>query len=88
METHGKKALFVMPNIAKYHGVARRGHLEVISLDASDSKLIQEIIQIRQNSKVKFPDAIIAATALQQQATLVSNDGVFKRISGLSWQTF
>lgn len=65
-----------------------KNRVEVISLDASDSDMLQEIIRIRQNFNVKLPDAIIAANAIQQQATLLSNDFIFKRVSDLSLQTF
>lgn len=62
--------------------------VETISLDASDAPLLQQIIQIRQGFNLKLPDAIVAATAIQQQATLLSNDTLFKRVTGLSLQTF
>lgn len=67
---------------------AFKSRVEVLGLDASDTLMIQEIVQLRQTFQVKLPDAIIAACALQQQATLLSNDSIFQRVSGLSRQTF
>lgn len=65
-----------------------KNRVETTSLDAANTVLLQQIIQIRQGYNLKLPDAIIAATALQQQATLLSNDAMFKRVTGLSLQTF
>ncbi|GHT15540.1 hypothetical protein AGMMS4956_15740 [Bacteroidia bacterium] len=43
----------------------------------------QLTIQIKQAAKVKLPDAIIAATALQQGLTLVTADKEFSKIKNL-----
>jgi predicted nucleic acid-binding protein len=43
----------------------------------------QLAIKIRQNVHVKLPDALIAATALQQNLTLVTADKGFNRIADL-----
>jgi tRNA(fMet)-specific endonuclease VapC len=65
-----------------------KGRVEVVSLDASNDDLLQKIILIRQNFNLKLPDAIIAASAIHEQATLISNDAVLHRVAGLSLQTF
>ncbi|TAK42192.1 MAG: type II toxin-antitoxin system VapC family toxin [Saprospiraceae bacterium] len=65
-----------------------KNRVEIISLDAADTALLQQIIQLRRGFNLKLPDTIIAATALQRQAALLSNDAVFRRISSLSLQTF
>lgn len=65
-----------------------KNRVEIISLDATDTGLLQQIIHIRRSSNVKLPDAIIAAIAIQQQVTLLSNDAVFHRVADLSFQTF
>ena len=45
-------------------------------------------IQLRRNNKkLKLPDAVIAASAIQQQAVLLTNDQIFSAIDGLSYQT-
>jgi predicted nucleic acid-binding protein len=43
----------------------------------------QLTIQIKQAAKVKLPDAIIAATAIQQGLTLVTADKGFSKIKNL-----
>ena len=49
-----------------------------------DLDVVEETIQIRQLYKTKLPDAIIAATALVNNCTLVSrNISDFKNIAGL-----
>lgn len=65
-----------------------KNRIEVLSLEASNASFLQEIIQIRQNFNIKLPDAIIAASAIQSQSTLVSNDAIFSRVTGLGLQTF
>ena len=44
----------------------------------------QETIRLRQQYKIKLPDAIIAATAIVEGFTLVTADKGFKNIEGLS----
>ena len=44
-------------------------------------------INIRQTKKIKLPDAIIAATAIHYKLPLLSGDGGFKNISGLTLVT-
>jgi tRNA(fMet)-specific endonuclease VapC len=65
-----------------------KNRIEVISLDTNASVLIQTICQVRQTHRLKLPDSIIAATALTNQATLLTNDAMFSRINGLNVQTF
>lgn len=49
------------------------------------SEVIDRAIQLRRQVKIKAPDAIVAATALLQQAELVTrNTSDFKKISGLA----
>ena len=43
----------------------------------------QLAINIRQNTRMKLPDALIAATALQHNLTLVSADKGFCKIANL-----
>ncbi|MEI6184678.1 MAG: type II toxin-antitoxin system VapC family toxin [Bacteroidota bacterium] len=44
----------------------------------------KETIRIRQQYKIKLPDAIIAATAIVEGFTLVTADKGFRKIKGLS----
>lgn len=57
-----------------------------INKDAEN--LVNEIVNIRKKHKLKLPDAIIAATALTNHATLITNDREFSKIQTLKIRTF
>jgi len=44
---------------------------------------MENIIAIRSSYKLKLPDAVIAATAIYKNATLISNDKHFQNINTL-----
>jgi len=46
-------------------------------------KVVAECVQIRRSRKIKTPDAIIAATAIVYNLTLITNDNDFKNIKHL-----
>ena len=56
----------------------------MIGLSASDQNLHQRIINIRKELKLKLPDAIILATALEHQAMLITNDDSLLESGGTS----
>ena len=57
--------------------------VEIIGIDA---KIVEKTIYIRKTYKLKLPDAIIAATALVYDYTLISdNDKDFKPIKALKY---
>jgi predicted nucleic acid-binding protein len=57
---------------------------EVIPL--VDADIVERAIQIRRDTKLKLPDAVIAATALVRGLILVSrNEKDFGRVSGLAY---
>ncbi|MBE9211740.1 type II toxin-antitoxin system VapC family toxin [Plectonema cf. radiosum LEGE 06105] len=58
--------------------------VEVINLVASNNLLIEQIIQIRLQYRVKLPDAIIASTGLQVRASLVTNDRELTKVTSLT----
>ncbi|MCF2147260.1 type II toxin-antitoxin system VapC family toxin [Desmonostoc muscorum LEGE 12446] len=58
--------------------------VEVINLVASDTVLIEKIIEIRQQYRLKLPDAVIAAMTIQNSATLVTADQEFAKVSILT----
>jgi predicted nucleic acid-binding protein len=62
--------------------------IEVLPLSKTDEDLIEQISKIRIQHKLKLPDAIIAAKAMQHKATLISADKDFKRIEKLNWVSF
>jgi predicted nucleic acid-binding protein len=45
--------------------------------------VVTECVQIRRSRKIKTPDAIIAATAIVYDLTLITNDNDFKNIRHL-----
>ena len=58
--------------------------VEVIDLSCQNRTLIKQIISIRLQYSLKLPDAIIAATAIQIRAKLVTRDVQLNRISELT----
>ena len=58
--------------------------IEVIDLSSQNSFLIEEIIFVRQQYRLKLPDAIIAAMAIQNSAQLVTRDIQLNRITELT----
>ena len=57
--------------------------VEVIGLS---EEIIQRTIEVRRSYKIKLPDAVIAATAIVHDLTLISrNDDDFKKIDNLKY---
>jgi len=52
----------------------------VLSLSAD---VVKQCVLIRRSKKIKTPDAIIAATAIVHQLTLITNDNDFRNIQKL-----
>lgn len=65
-----------------------KNRVEMIDLQAADDKMLARIIEIRKSSSVKLPDAIIAASAIENNATLLTQDTAFSRILFLSVEGF
>ncbi len=59
-----------------------KSKVSVVYVEA-DKKLINSIITIRQEYKLKLPDSIIAASAILNDAKLLTNDKDFKKIKAL-----
>lgn len=57
--------------------------VHIIDVADENGELILLITKIRMKKKLKLPDAIIAATALQSKATLITADTSFKHIPNL-----
>lgn len=58
--------------------------VEVLGLVAIDAVLIEKIIEIRQQHRLKLPDAVIAAMAIQNSASLVTADREFAKVTLLT----
>lgn len=61
--------------------------IETVNID-SDIANILSISDLRKNSKLKLPDAIIADCAVQNQLTLITNDKHFAKVENLSLLNF
>jgi predicted nucleic acid-binding protein len=48
-----------------------------------DAQIKQYAIHIKQNVKMKLPDAIVAATAIKNNLPLVTADKDFKKVANL-----
>ena len=53
-----------------------------------DRAISERVISLRKKSKIKLPDAIICATAIENGATLYSNDKRLGRIKDLDIKSF
>ena len=49
-----------------------------------DEKISYKVIELKQNNKIKLPDAIICATALLNNSGLITNDIRLKSIKDLN----
>ncbi|WP_333355265.1 type II toxin-antitoxin system VapC family toxin [Microcoleus sp. N3A4] len=58
--------------------------VEVLGLVAMDGVLIDKIVEIRQQHRLKLPDAVIAAMAIQNSASLVTADREFGKVTILT----
>ena len=58
--------------------------VEVIDLSSQNSSVVEQIIFIRQQYRLKLPDAIIAAMAIQHSAKLVTRDVRLSKIAELT----
>jgi predicted nucleic acid-binding protein len=71
-------------NIPQQEWQQLQGFIQIAVIYSLESSIVAQTIALRQNHKLKTPDAIIAATALTHDLTLITrNVADFKNISGL-----
>ncbi|MEM0981350.1 MAG: PIN domain-containing protein [Cyanobacteria bacterium P01_H01_bin.58] len=58
--------------------------VQVIDLASGDESLIRMIVEMRQQYRLKLPDAIIAAISLHHSASLMTADQAFKKVNELT----
>jgi predicted nucleic acid-binding protein len=58
--------------------------VEIVGLTGGDELLVEKIIEIRQQYRLKLPDAVIAAMTIQNSASLVTADQEFAKINTLT----
>ncbi|HWB54515.1 MAG TPA: PIN domain-containing protein [Tepidisphaeraceae bacterium] len=57
--------------------------VEVIDIRSTDQSFLDLIVKIRQETKPRLPDAIIAATAVHHDASVVTADTVLAKMTRL-----
>ncbi len=57
--------------------------VDVVGLDRAEPALIDRIVDLRQQYRVKLPDAIIAATAVERSATLITDEGQLRKLAAV-----
>lgn len=60
--------------------------INIFYLSDKEEAIFKETIKIRKKYKLKLPDALIAATAIINNATLISADDAFSKIFNLKFQ--
>jgi hypothetical protein len=63
----------------------RETAIEFCSIILLNSRIKAKAIELKRKVKIAIPDAIIAATAIEEGLTLVTADKGFKRIKGLQF---
>ena len=57
--------------------------VEVVGLGRTERALIDRIVSLRSQYRLKLPDAIIAATAIERDATLITDDRQLRKLSAI-----
>lgn len=72
---------WINPDKAKEQIV--KAFIEDATVLALTPAIVTQCISIRRSRKIKTPDAIMAATAIVHNLTIITSDSDFKNISGL-----
>lgn len=72
--------LLSYPNLSKSEEERIKDFIESVDVMGLSSGIKGETIRLRKNYKIKLPDAIICATALSLNASLLTFDSSFKKI--------
>jgi hypothetical protein len=74
------------PSVIEYEAFINEAFINSSIIVELTRDVVEKTIEIKKERKIKLPDAIIAATALVHDFTLVSrNDADFKRIPDLKY---
>jgi hypothetical protein len=74
------------PNLsANDRGIFQRfaDSVDVVGLDRAERSLIDRVVSLRAQYRLKLPDAIIAATAIERGATLITDDRQLRNLSAV-----
>ena len=62
--------------------------LSLMQIKYLNSNIVQRVIALRKKQKIKLPDAIICATAIEEEAYLLTNDIHLKSVTSLKFKSF
>ena len=62
--------------------------LSLLHIKYLNSDIVQKVIALRKKQKIKLPDAIISATAISEDAYLLTNDSRLKTVENLKVKEF
>ena len=79
--------LLSFPALTSSEEALLRSTLARVAVYGIDRDTKEEAIRLRRQSRLKLPDAIIAATAIRHQAVLVTNDNELQKVPGLKSQS-
>ena len=57
--------------------------VDVVGLDRTEGALIDRIVSLRAQYRLKLPDAIIAATAIERHAILITDDEQLRKLKAV-----
>ena len=60
--------------------------IEIFRVTRENKELVKQVVPIRKKYKIKLPEAVIAATALVNNATLISAGNIFSKVHNLKFQ--
>ena len=72
-----------VPGLSKKESGIRQSALDFCTIIPLTNSIKNEAIRLKQEFKVKLPDAVIAATALTEGYTLITADNGFRRFTSL-----
>lgn len=61
-----------------------KNRVHLIDLESADTAMVNDIVTLRRTANLKLPDAIIAAAALRNSATLITEDQDFQSVKNLA----
>lgn len=75
--------LLSYPSLCENEETKIRSFLSDVSIIDINATVKDETIKLRRAYLMRLPDAIIAASAITMDATLISNDKIFKKLAGI-----
>lgn len=64
----------------------RRMLVEDVEVVPLSEAIVERTIRLRRTSRIKLPDAVIAATALELGYELMTNDAALAKVPGVRWK--